>query len=187
VTRRFDSPEYLQEFAEAGRFPQIHDAIWNVLASTVPPGARVLDLGACTGLLTARLQAAGYVATAAEGNRESYLAGLEAGTWGQAPVWFNYVTPATLEGFASLLAERSIEVILARRVFPEVYDGMEGNFIAFADVLAASGVHTIILEGRKASKRTTHPLGNAAREVAALWGRWQVTDAAGDVAVLERR
>lgn len=187
MTRRFDSPEYLTEWAEAGRFPQIHDAIWNALASTVAPGARVLDLGACTGLLTARLQAGGYVATAAEGNHGSYAAGLEAGTWGEAPVWFNYVTPATLEGFASMLEERRIEVILARRVFPEVYDGMEGNFLAFAEVLAASGVHTIVLEGRKASARTVHPLGNAAREVAALWGTWKVAEAAGDVMVLERR
>lgn len=187
MTRRFDSPEYLTEWRDTGRYPQIHEPIWNALAATVAPGARVLDLGACTGLLTARLNAAGYLATAAEGNRESYAAGLEAGTWGEAPVWFNYVTPATLLGFESMLAERAIEVILARRVFPEVYDGMGGNFLAFAEVLAASGVHTIILEGRKASARTVHPLGNASREVAALWGTWKVAEATGDVVVLERR
>jgi hypothetical protein len=186
VTRRFDAPEYLTEWEGTGRFPAIHDAIFNMTAATLPPGARVLDLGACTGLLTARLNRAGYEVTAAEGNAESYRAGHAAGTWGEAPVWTQYITPATLDGFASLLQERRIDAIIARRVLPEVYDGMAGDFGAFADVLRASPVHTIILEGRKASARTTHPLGSAARETAALWGTWKVTEAAGDVRVLER-
>lgn len=187
MTRRFDAPEYLQEWQDTGRYPAIHDAIFNMAAATLEPGTPVLDLGACTGLLTARLQRAGYTVTAAEGNAESYRAGRAAGTWGEAPVWTQYVTPATLDGFASLLAERRVEALIARRVLPEVYDGMAGDFPAFADVLRHSPVRTIILEGRKASRRTTHPLGSAEREVAALWGTWKVAEAAGDVVVLERR
>lgn len=186
MTRRFDAPEYLTEWRATGRYPAIHDAIFNAVAATLEPGTPVLDLGACTGLLTARLQQAGYQVTAAEGNAESYRAGREAGTWGEAPVWTQYVTPATLDGFASLLQERGIQAIVARRVFPEVHDGMAGDFPAFAAVLADSAVHTIILEGRKPSRRTTHPLGAAVLETRALGPGWRVCESAGDVRVLER-
>lgn len=182
---RFDSPALLTAW-EAGQYPAIHDAIFNTIAATVPPGARVLDLGACTGLLTSRLQKAGYVVTAAEGNMRSYRAGLQAGTWGAAPVWTQYVTPGTLEGFMALLEDRDVDVIAARRVTPEVHDSMGDSFYQFIDAITGSRVRTIILEGRKPSRKTVHPLGSADAEAAAYGPYWRVTDRAGDVRVLER-
>ncbi len=184
--RRFDSREWITDWKATGRFPHIHDAIYNVFASNVEPGTSVLDIGASTGIMTARLQHGGYVATAAEANAESIATGRELGTWGQTPIWTNYITPATIEGFESLLAERAVTAIMARRVISEVFDGMKGEPAEFARAVRESGVQIIVLEGRKISRNTVHPCGTADLEAAVFGDGWRITERAGDVRVLER-
>ncbi len=186
TSRRFDSPEWITEWKQTGRFPHIHDAIFNAFAANVEPGVSVLDIGASTGISTARLQHLGYTATAVEANPESIATGRELGTWGDAPIWVNYITPATIEGFESLLAERAVTAIMARRVISEVYDGMKGEPAEFARVVRESGVQIIILEGRKISRNTVHPCGTADLEAAVFGPGWRITERVGDVRVLER-
>lgn len=184
--RRFDSPEWITDWKATGRFPHIHDAIYNVFASTVEPGTPTLDIGASTGISTARLQAGGYPCTVVEANAESIATGREHGTWGDASIWVNYITPQTILGFESLLQERRIEAVFARRVISEVYDGMKGEPAEFARVVRESGVKVIILEGRKVSRNTVHPCGTADLEAAVFGPGWKVTERVGDVRVLER-
>lgn len=186
TSRRFDSPEWIQEWQATGRFPHIHDAIFNAFATNVEPGARVLDIGASTGISTARLQHLGYVATVAEANPESIATGEKYGTWGDAHLWRNYITPETVTDFYKLLHDRNIEAILARRVISEVYDGMKGDPRAFAEAVRRSNVSIIVLEGRKISKNTVHPCGTADLEAAVFGPGWRITERVGDVRVLER-
>lgn len=185
-SRRFDSTDWLEAWKKTGRFPHIHDAIFNAFAANVEPGASVLDIGASTGISTARLQHLGYKATAVEANPESIARGREYGTWQDAPIWTNYITPATILGLESLLAERAVTAILARRVISEVYDGMKGEPAEFARVVRESGVQIIVLEGRKISKNTVHPCGTADLEAAVFGPGWKITERVGDVRVLER-
>lgn len=185
-SRRFDSHEWLENWQKTGRFPHIHDAIFNAFAANVDPGTSVLDIGASTGISTARLQHLGYRATAVEANMESISRGREYGTWQEAPIWTNFITPATILGLEDLLRERGIEAILARRVISEVYDGMKGAPEEFARVVRESGVKIVVLEGRKISRNTVHPCGTADLEAAVFGEGWRVTERVGDVRVLER-
>lgn len=185
-SRRFDSHEWLENWQKTGRFPHIHDAIFNAFAANVDPGTSVLDIGASTGISTARLQHLGYRATAVEANMESISRGREYGTWQEAPIWTNFITPATIPGLEVLLQERGIEAILARRVISEVYDGMKGAPEEFARVVRESGVKIVVLEGRKISRNTVHPCGTADLEAAVFGEGWRVTERVGDVRVLER-
>jgi hypothetical protein len=184
--RRFDSFDWLNNWRDTGRFPYIHDAIFNAFAANVEPGSRVLDIGASTGMSTARLQHLGYTVTVAEANPESIARGEQYGTWGDAHLWRHYITPETVTDFYKLLHDRDIEVILARRVISEVFDGMKGDPRAFAEAVRRSNVHTIVLEGRKVSKNTVHPCGTADLEAAVFGPGWRITERAGDVRVLER-
>lgn len=186
TSRRFDSPEWITEWKATGRFPHIHDAIYNAFAATVDPGTPVLDIGASTGIMTARLQHGGYTVTAAEANPASLATGRELGTWGDATLWEHFITPATVTDFFKLLQDRRIGAIMARRVISEVYDGMGGEPGAFAEAVRRSSVHTIVLEGRKISRNTVHPCGTADLEVAVFGPGWRVTERVGDVRVLER-
>lgn len=185
-SRRFDSADWLENWQKTGRFPHIHDAIFNAFSANVEPGASVLDIGASTGISTARLQHLGYKATVAEANMESIERGREYGTWGDADIWVNYITPATIDGLEALLKDRAVEAILARRVISEVYDGMKGEPAEFARVVRESGVKIIVLEGRKISRNTVHPCGTADLEAAVFGEGWKVTERVGDVRVLER-
>lgn len=185
-SRRFDSHEWLEAWRKTGRFPHIHDAIFNAFAANVDPGTSVLDIGASTGISTARLQHLGYTATVAEANMESIERGREYGTWGDAHIWVNYITPATIEGLEGLLKDREVKAILARRVISEVYDGMKGEPAEFARVVRESGVQIIVLEGRKISRNTVHPCGTADLEAAVFGDGWRITERVGDVRVLER-
>lgn len=186
TSRRFDSPEWITEWKATGRFPHIHDAIYNLFAATVEPGTSVLDIGASTGIMTARLQHGGYTVTAVEANPESIATGRELGTWQAAPIWTNFITPATLLGLESLLHERKVTAIMARRVISEVFDSMGDQLADFARVIRESGVQVIVLEGRKISRNTVHPCGTADKEAAVFGPGWKVTERAGDVRVLER-
>lgn len=185
-SRRFDSHEWLEAWRKTGRFPHIHDAIFNAFSANVEPGTSVLDIGASTGISTARLQHLGYKATVAEANMESIERGREYGTWQDAHIWVNYITPATIEGLEGLLKDRAVEAILARRVISEVYDGMKGEPAEFARVVRESGVKIIVLEGRKISRNTVHPCGTADLEAAVFGDGWKITERVGDVRVLER-
>lgn len=187
MTRRFDSPELVEHWQATGHFPVIHDAIFQAVKENLKPGTRVLDLGACTGLLSRRMADAGYTVTAVEPDLSAWRQGDRAGTFTDIPVHTAPINTMGLFGFEAMLGERRIEAIVARRVFPEIHSAMRGDWHEFMESLNSSAVETIILEGRKHSTRTVHPLGHVAKEIAALGEAWELTQWQGEVAVLERR
>jgi hypothetical protein len=191
VTRRFDSHEYLIEWRDEGRYPAIHDAIFTAAHEHTVKGEVIIDLGASTGLLSRRLSEHGRTVVPVEPHGPSRARGAAYGTWGTMRVHANPISAAAgVEPLRALLEDEVPSAIVARRVFPEIYESTElvrpGMWQAFLDVLEESSVTLIVLEGRKYSARTTHPLGHVDREIAALGPDWRVIHKDGEVAVLER-
>jgi hypothetical protein len=74
---RFDSQERIDLWRSTGKFPQIHDTLFNYVISRMN-GDVVLDLCGSTGLLSRRFISAGIPAVGVEGEQES----VEKGVWG---------------------------------------------------------------------------------------------------------
>lgn len=186
---RFDDPEYVAAWRRDGTFPRIHDGIvQQVLTETEPGDGPVLDLGACTGLLGRQLVGHGYQVYALQEPGPAHDLGVTEGVYDPIPVLRLKLTgPLSLGPTLGWIEQVGIRTIVARRVFPELWDSLGGKegFDLLAEGLAASGVERIILEGRVTSTRTTHPLGDAADEVAALAPTWKGR-AQGSFATLTR-
>ncbi|ASR83889.1 methyltransferase [Arthrobacter phage Shrooms] len=191
MSKRFDSEEYLRAWQDHGTYPAIHDAIFTAIEDHTGPDEKVVDLGASTGLLTRRMLAAGRRVVPVEPHTPSRSWGAVYGTWEGLEVHAQPVSArAGIEPFRALLEDERPTVLIARRVLPEVYEATElarpGTWQNFLDALHESTIELIILEGRKFSSRTTHPLGHRDREVQALGPNWRTIWTGGDVAVLEK-
>lgn len=177
---RFADQKHVDAFHDLGEYPAIHERI----AATVRAhagGRRALDLGACTGLLAHRIAQWCPEVHALEPNPEYR----ERGVHHPRVTWHPYgVEIANLAAIGQLIAERSIRLVVARRVFPEI--GPEAT-AAFGEVAAVAGIDLIILEGRISSRRSTDPLPHADAEVQALSATYTPIHADAHVRVLAPR
>lgn len=172
---RFDDPAYVDAWAKRGQFPHIHNGIVSLVRTEVEPaGETVLDLCSSTGLLARQLVDVGhYRVVALEQPGPAFDRGRQAGTYDGIPVLAMRLEPDTVDEFLTWLKVERVTTVVARRCFPELHDALGDAFRTFAASLADAGVQRIVLEGRIASTRTTHRLGTAAREVAALAPHWK--------------
>lgn len=166
---RFDDPSYLEAWRDYGEFPHIHKPITDLALDVTERGETVMDLGACTGLITRRLLDAGRRVVAVEPSAKSVHLGRAFGTWEGAGLYEGGVTEESVIDLQTLVVAEGVTAVVARRVFPEVSDyiGVDG-VSTFARVLVASGVTRFIIEGRLDSSRATHPLKNVELEIAAV-------------------
>lgn len=186
---RFDDPAYVDAWVSRGEFPRIHrPLVQHVLTEADPDDGPVLDLGACTGLLGRQLAGHGYRVFAVQMPGPAHSLGVAAGVFDEIPVLALRIEPDTLEALLGWIQQVGIQTVVARRVFPELWDSLGGvvGFAMLAEGLARAGVTRIVLEGRAVSTRTTHPLGDAAREVAALAPTWHGR-VQGTIGTLARR
>lgn len=176
MSNRYDAAEHLRAWKATGTFPRIHDQIAGIVADVVPAGRTLVDLGASTGLLTVRLRAAGYRVLSVEGEPVALAAGQRAGTYADGRLIAGWITPATLTAFDARLGETlagETAVIVARRVFPELYSALGADFPTLVEILARHA-DLLINESRVVSSRTRHPLGTPAAENAALADWWRL-------------
>lgn len=172
---RFDSAEHLYDWQRTGRFPRIHDDIYNLIRSEVSPSdGDVLDLGASTGLLARRLAHAGYAARAIEADEVAIAAGKAAGTYGvRVPVRQWLLTSSDMVPFWDFLVENNIQTVVARRVLPELDDsGVTPEMLG--EALSNGGVKHLFLEGRAPRQGARHRLRSVSDEVVDLEKRWKV-------------
>ncbi|KWW97369.1 hypothetical protein LI90_4341 (plasmid) [Carbonactinospora thermoautotrophica] len=185
---RFDAPEYVHAWKTRGAYPRIHDNITTVVREELDPTdpGVLLDLGSSTGLLARRLTDAGYLVCAVQEPGRALDHGRKAGVYDGVPVLELRITPVTLPRLLDWVREQHVYAVVARRVFPELYDALGPNsFRDLAVGLRDAGARWIILEGRAPTTRATHPLNCAAREVDALAPAWTLARRQGAVAVLE--
>ncbi|RJO69790.1 class I SAM-dependent methyltransferase [Nocardia panacis] len=178
---RFDSAEHLYDWQRSGRFPRIHDDIYNLIRSEVSPSdGPVLDLGSSTGLLARRLQHARFAVHAVEADANSIDAGRTAGTYGpNVPVRHWMLTPGQMPEFGEFLANAGITIVVARRVLPELDDaGVTPELLG--ETLANAGVSHLFLEGRAPRQDAKHRLRSVSDEVAGLETDWRPATFAGN-------
>ncbi|MCU1647153.1 MAG: 8, gp08 [Nocardia sp.] len=171
---RFDAAEHLYDWQRSGRFPRIHDDIYNLIRSEVSPSdGAVLDLGASTGLLARRLQHARFAVHAVEADANSIDAGRTAGTYGPSvPVRHWMLTPGQMPEFGEFLREAGVTIVAARRVLPEL-DNAGVTPEILGETLAKAGVRHLFLEGRAPRQDAKHRLRSVSDEVAGLETHWK--------------
>lgn len=184
---RFADHKYVYEFISEGRYPAIHDAIFGAVAANVKDVTAVMDLGACTGLLSARVaKELGLRVVAVEPNGDYIDRGIHTVSgvrWLQTPV-----TAATVGKVARAASENGVGLVMARRVLPEIAErGGIDTVTYLGHALREAGVHTIVLEGRVYSKRSTALLSHADAEVEALKEDFALVASQGNVRVLAAR
>ncbi|MFD1145957.1 hypothetical protein [Saccharothrix hoggarensis] len=175
MTRRFDAVSYVTAWSTGRRFPAIHNGIMSVVRAEIEPeDGVVLDLCSSTGLLSRQLADVGhYPVVAVEQPGPALQLGMNAGVYDELPVLPLRIARDTLGGLLAWVEERKVTTVVARRCFPELHDALGEEFATMAAGLVDAGVRRVVLEGRIFSARTTHSLGTASREVAALAPRWR--------------
>jgi signal recognition particle GTPase len=182
-SRRFHSEEYIEAYRERGEFPRIHDDIGKVVEKYGKDYDRCIDLGACIGLLSARL---------AERCGKSLVVGVEANenylsrAIQHERIVYKHlaVTDDTLQAMGDIIREHDIKLIVARRVFSEIGKSVVTKL---ASVFKENGVEMIILEGRVRVPNPTNELYDADAEVNALRVEYKPIFAKKDCRVLVLR
>ena len=176
---RYNSHEYVNNYLAYGTFPKIHDDIF-FMAKRVPGAGELnaIDLGACTGLLTIRMSGVFKSVTGIESS-EDYAKKLQG-----AKIIIFKITPETVLEFGAVIA--GYDIIIARRVFPELYDARQVVYF-LPEVFYKAGIKYILLEGRKRVKRPTNPLWNADLEARVFSEYYTVADFYKDIRLLKRK
>jgi hypothetical protein len=170
--KRFNSPEHLSTWQERGRYPAIHDGIADAAASLMR-GKCLLDLGCSYGLLGARIakESGQGMPLGIDADGKVIAAARDA----KVSMFFTHlrVTAETLPLVAELVRDHSIDVIIARRILPELFgqEVMVGGM--FAAMMAKAGVKEMFVEGRVVSERSTNALASIDAEVAMLSGSYR--------------
>jgi len=155
--------EHLQEWARLGRYPAIHDAMFEAVAENAS-GRRFLDLCCCHGLLGQRVKRQWPRAhvVGVEGNSAYVETARAAGV----DVWIERLTVnhATLADLVFLMARELPDVLLARRCFPELF-GHDLEFGGmFLQAVRGAGIGEVSLQWRpRGSSRPVRALASGAR------------------------
>ncbi|GHU51723.1 hypothetical protein AGMMS49975_06070 [Clostridia bacterium] len=176
---RYNSQEYVDVYNRCGEFPSIHDYIFNV-ASTISNASALnaADLGASTGLLTIRLRKVFKSVTGYEASDDAIQRSVSA-----AKLKKFKITPLSLKEFEKELLP--YDIIIARRVFPELYDAKV--VFDLPEIFFRTGIKYILLEGRKPVARPSNPLWSADLEAKVFENFYRVIKVEGEVRLLEVR
>ncbi len=183
---RFNDLQRVAHFKSTGRFPSIHDDIIHAVKEYTGDSKRCLDVGCCFGLLSARLvlECGKERIVGLEGNR-TYLQ--NAIQLPQISYQSAYITKANLWAVSKLIASNRLNLVIARRVFPEIYDGIGHDGIKeLARLFGISGIEKIVLEGRVNSGRSSHPLRSKEQEALSLSPYYSIKHEYKNCLVLER-
>ncbi|MDC7784791.1 hypothetical protein PQJ75_00800 [Rhodoplanes sp. TEM] len=182
---RFDDPGYLAAW-RAGRYPRIHDAIFE-MAVVYMRGTRVLDLGCSYGLIGDRLVRNGMAefVVGVDADEAVLAQGRDAGVSGT--LYSLRVTEETLPELIELVSSRRLDVLVARRVLPELFGENVQLGRRFAHELRAAGIREVFVEGRVASVRSVNALRSIDEEVDLLSEAYREARRIGAVSFMQAR
>lgn len=185
MSRRFDSTSYLADWRAWGRFPPIHDDIYQAVAEHAE-GQVFLDLCCSTGLLGERIR---------RGIRDAVVVGVESDPaairHGQLaginfPVLELQLTDETLPRFREFLAEHRVTTLVARRCIPELCHGRGEFGHHLVATLASAGVREVFLQGRTWSHRSVNSFSSVILEMELFESHFRLCRRDGQVAWLKR-
>lgn len=161
---RFNDQKYIDRYNLYGEFPKIHDDIY--IISRQLRHERVIDLGCCTGLLSARLAVRNDFVLGIEANKKY----LDRAVQCPKVQYVNMrIDMDTLDDFHALVDKYKIQTVYARRVMPELYDTGGIELVkAFVKTCWDSNIKHVVLEGRKKVGSAVNGLPNVQVEVRAF-------------------
>lgn len=177
---RFNSPDYLTAWVQTGKFPEIHDDIFDAVVN-YSSGGVMLDLCCSTGLLTKRLQKFGAHVIGVDADSVAITAGLS----------FNIenlqqlkVTRETVSNLVNIVLNQRVRVLIARRCFPELF-GEDLEFgREFAGLMASNGIEEIFIEGRVKTRNAINALATLDSEVSLFANHYTEKRRIKNVAIL---
>ncbi len=180
---RFDSPEHLAAWRATGRFPAIHDGITQAIVADMR-GSRVLDMGCSYGLLAERIlkQAGAMVAFGVDADANVIEAGRGAGL--AVTLVELEVSAASLPQIYDLVRENALDVLVCRRVLPELFGDDLPLGRKFALEMALAGIREIFVEGRVATVKAVNALSSIDEEVKLLSASFREVRRSGAVSYL---
>lgn len=152
--------KYINDYKSYGKYPKIHDDISYLVCDT--KGNNVIDIGCCYGLLSDRL------------SKKFNVIGIEQNTYYcENAIYKNVInmsiTKDTLDKLKNILIDNEIDIVVCRRVVPELYDcGGNGLIKDIEKLFYQCNVKYIILEGRIVSERSVHKLKSINEEIEIL-------------------
>lgn len=181
---RFDDDKYVKDFVAYGIFPKIHDNIIDTVSMVSCDVA--IDLGSCTGLLSARLIENGYKRVIGIEGNPAYL---KKAVKHSGVTYSNfYITEENLGKLETLLDTHKVEMIVARRVFPEICDTGGLDLVKrLAVIFDKHKVKFITIEGRIDSKNAVNKLHNIDSEVKMFNGYYDEYVAHKNCRILKRK
>lgn len=184
---RFDSPELLQAWRETGRWPAIHDAIAQ-MALEYLRGQVLLDLGCAFGLLGARIVAeTGLRSAIGVDANKATLAASEAAAVPVTRYCLQIVDRPSMAELGAIIKRHQVDVIVARRILPELFGHDIDLGRAFVDMAADLGVKEMLVQGRVETPDAVNPMRSIEREVFFLNQRYDCVALRGPVAYLTAR
>lgn len=181
---RFNAPEHLLHWKETGKFPSIHNDIFQ-LASHCMNGMAALDLCCSTGLLAEHISAYFGIPVVGVDSDEAALAKARA-VGLSVDLQHMRIDSFNLEPLEKLVEQHQIETVLARRCLPELFGHTPEAGQAFAQMLHRQQVLEVFVEGRVATKLAVNPLASLAKEVEMFAPYYRVSKTHRNVAFLKR-
>lgn len=179
---RFSDDKYVQDYLVHGKFPKIHDDIFSM--SRYVQAECVIDLGACTGLLSARLAGVYNKVIAIEPNENYISRGVTKDNI--LNVNMGIKTDEDLKELGELCRQNHVQCVFARRVIPEIWDAGDVELVQkLAKTLATENVDYIVLEGRKSSVNCKNHLHSIAQEVRMFEKYYTVVEAYNNCRILK--
>lgn len=182
---RFNSKEHIQTYVDTGKFPAIHSPLVSLAVEHLN-GRRGLDLCCSHGLLGEQLHK----------RHGFYMVGVDADAKSVALAKDNSITmdiyqiklkAETFPVIFKLIQEKMLDVLIARRCFPELFgENLQLGKSFFAE-LSKSGVKEIALEGRVQTLKATNPLASLDGEIALAINYYSVKIRQGNTAILQLR
>lgn len=188
---RYNNIERLRLWRNRGQFPAIHDNIYNAIL-TYMEGNAALDLCCGFGLLAQRVKEAGYIAVAVgvdddeQAIREAEEHAIE------VELHHLKINTETISEVAKLVKASSIDVMFARRCFPELFGGETAGCdlatgIVFAQAMCEAGVRELFVEGRVQQPGAKNNLPSVAAEVSMLSESFREVKRIGAVSYLRAK
>lgn len=157
---RFNDEKYIEDYKNLGIYPKIHNDIYfSIIMNIKNKELTVFDLGSCTGLLTIRLANYFNKVIGIEYSKEDMLKSIAKPNVDYVNTKINDLT------INKLIVEYKPDLIVCRRVLPEISDNNEDNIVNFVDTISKHKIKFIAIEGRQVSIKSTHLLSSIDKEI----------------------
>ena len=180
---RFNSKEHIQTYVDTGKFPAIHSPLVSLAVEHLS-GRRGLDLCCSHGLLGEQLHKRhGFYMLGVDGDAKSVALAKDNSI--TMDIYHIKLKAETFPVIFKLIEEKMLDVLIARRCFPELFgDNLQLGDTFFGEIKKC-GIKEIAVEGRVQTLKATNALASIDAEIALASKYFTVKIRQGNTAILQ--